>query len=318
MRGLLKVVTGKSGNDVADLTARIEADKAKASQAYSDIERLEDKRRTAESFEAARAMDHEIDRLRWEIERADAAIPELEEQLADARWEQRVAAFRKHKRLLTAAARKAMDLMEKAAQANAEILLARHNASQELGNHVSVLPLQWYGGICAPDLVSIWRRHTEQQLESMERAELTRPPKPRDPTAPQNIYRNPHPGPVVMARGEIISNGVEPPAPAKPAEATPAPAPAPAPKREPRRDGPPTSGQRQVHFLSAGSYSLPDGSQAGTADYVNLPEAAAAEFVKRGVANFVDVSAVAPAPVEGVAEMTLPKLHVKAEGKVEQ
>ena len=105
--------------------------------------------------------------------------------------------------------------------------------------------MQYYGGICVPDLVSIWRRHTEQQLESMERAELTRPPKPRDPAIAQAVYRNPHPGPVVIARGEIISNRVESPAPPKAAEATPAPAPA--PKREPRRDGPPDPGQKQVH-----------------------------------------------------------------------
>src|SRR5205814_575650 len=137
-------------------------------------------------------------RLRWVIDRADATLPALEEQLGDARWRQREFAFRRHKKLLAAAARKAMDLMQKAAQANAEIVLARHNASQELGNHVSVLPLQYYGGICVPESVAIWRRYTERQLASMETAELTRPPQPRDPGAPQGIYRNPHAGRLIL------------------------------------------------------------------------------------------------------------------------
>src|SRR5207248_10027143 len=109
--------------------------------------------------------------------------PDLEARLAEVKWEDRAAAFRKHKRLLAAAARKAIDLMERAAQANAEILLARHNASQELGD-MPLLPLQWYGGICSPDLVAIWKRHVEAQLTATEAAELTRPPKPRPPGAP--------------------------------------------------------------------------------------------------------------------------------------
>jgi hypothetical protein len=317
MRRLLKVVTGKSGNDVADLTAQIEAEKAKASQAYSDIERLGSARRTAESFEAARAIDDEIARLRWVIERADATIPSLEEQLADARWEQREAAFRKHKRLLTAAARKAMDLMEKAAQANAEILLVRHNASQELGNHVSSLPLQWYGGTCAPDLVGIWRRHTEHQLESMEKAELTRPPKQRDPAAPQGVYRNPHPGPVILGRG--------PPTPAAPPDAEAAqesapPAPTPAPRREPRCDGPPAKGERQIKFMRGGTFTLPDGGQAGFGDRINLAAADAETIVRTGSADFVDVPATAPPAVEGVGELTLPKLqlHLTAEAEAQR
>src|SRR5260221_8321820 len=125
-RGLLKVVTGKGGDDVADLTARIEAEKAKASQACADIERLENERRTADTFEQARSIDDEIARVRWVISRADATIPVLVERLADARWEERQIAFRKHKRLLIAATAQAMDLIEKAAATNSAILLAPH------------------------------------------------------------------------------------------------------------------------------------------------------------------------------------------------
>src|SRR4051812_42780620 len=108
-RGLLKVVDKFKAEGAADLVARIEAEKTKAIQAYSEIDRLETERRSAETFEQARAIDDQISRLRWAIDRADAAIPELEARLAEVKFEDRAAAFRKHKRLLAAAARNAID-----------------------------------------------------------------------------------------------------------------------------------------------------------------------------------------------------------------
>ena len=297
-RGLLKVVDKFKAEGAAELTAQIEAQKQAGRQAYADIERLETERRSAETFEAARAIDDEIARLRWAIERADATIPDLEARLADVKWEDRAAAFRKHKRLLAEAARKAIDLIERAAQANAEILRARHNASQELGD-MPLLPLQWYGGILSPDLTAIWRRHTEQQLVAMETAELTRPPKPRPSGTPQAPYKSAASGPVVMIGGEIVSNRVEPPPPPKPVEAAPPPPPpsALAPMREPRRDGPPREGERQIVLLQAGMFNLSDGTVAKAGDRVNLPEAEARRFVETGAGDYRDPPAEVPAVI---------------------
>src|SRR5437870_806238 len=116
-RGLLKLVDTIMSEGAAELAALIEETKRKGSEAYTEIERLEGARRSAASFEAARAIDDTIARLRWVIDRADAAIPALEEQLADAKWDEREAAFEKHKRLLMAVARKSFSAIEQAARA---------------------------------------------------------------------------------------------------------------------------------------------------------------------------------------------------------
>jgi hypothetical protein len=134
----------------------------------------------------------------------------------------------------------------------------------------------------------------------METAELTRPPKPRAPGAPQDTRPmiTPRPGPVLLQRGMIVQT-YDDDAPAKPAEAAPPPQPpAPMPKREPRRDGPPSENEKQLHVLGSGMFSLPDGTTARAGDYINLPSELADEWLKRGVANPVEVPAEIP-PVTG-------------------
>src|SRR5689334_22169387 len=124
MRRIIKAITG--GDDAADLTARIEATKAEATQAFAEIERLETERRSAETFEAACAIDDEIARLRWAIDRADATLPVLEQQLADARWREREALFRRYRREISSAAKEAIRKVEAAAEANEALAQLRH------------------------------------------------------------------------------------------------------------------------------------------------------------------------------------------------
>src|ERR1700758_4190466 len=67
------------------------------------------------------------------------------------------------------------------------------------------------GPICTADkikLVATWRRHTERGLETLERAQLPRPAVPVPANDPRPMI-DPRPGPVVVARGEILSNRVE-------------------------------------------------------------------------------------------------------------
>jgi hypothetical protein len=176
------------------------------------------------------------------------------------------------------------------------------------------------GVVLMPDTFNIWRQHTERALAAMDQSDFPRPPKPRDPNAPQDPRPGPifpRPGALVMARGEILSNRVAPAALPKPAEAAPAvtaakeenpmmPTPTPTPttsKREQRRDGPPGPGERQIHILAGGTFDLGKGETARCDDYINLPTDQAEMFLKRGVANPVDVPpapASEPATVEGV------------------
>ena len=274
----------------AELARLIEATKQSGSDAYAEIERLEAERRVADSYEAARVIDDQIERLKFEIGRLGRLLPELEERLADAKWDERLVAFDKHRRNLVAATRKAITAVEAAAAANAAVVAAHHQASQELGTHINSLPLQAYLGVLMPDLVSMWRRQVEPQLYQMERAELTRPPKPRPPGAPQAVYRDP--------------TGVN--APPKPpvvvAVAPPPPADPPQPAREARRDPPPPDGERQVHVIAGGDFNLPDGTRAKIGDRVNLSSKLAEIWVGKGVAEFVDDT---PAPVVGDLKATV-------------
>jgi hypothetical protein len=304
-RGLLKVVEKFTGDGAAELAAQIEDAKRRGSEAYSEIERLEGERRGAETFEAASAIDDLIARLRFEIERLDRWVPELEERLADAKWEEREAAFAKHKKALIAATRKAIPAIEAAAQANAAIVAAHHSAAKELGDHhVAGLPLQLYLGLLYPDLVGAWKRQTEQHLAAMENAALTRPAKPLRPGTPQAPYRNPNRPPVQAA----------PPKPA--AAAPPPPADPPLPKREVRHDGPPAEGQRQVHVIAGGDFNLPDGSRAKIGDRVNLTSKLADVWVGKGVAEFVD-DAPEPVVVGDLRAAIDLKPTIRAEGAVQ-
>lgn len=285
------------------LQAAIAAAEEEAKHARSEAERL-----LAESqleldddkAEALLARSRAQDRAaRRDIE---LRIPELKKQLVEAQWTARQASFERFKRELTRAGRDAIEKLQIAAAANFKLAQIRDAASKELGSHVTQIPYLLFSGLLLPDLIAAWVKHTARSIEQLEHTELPRPPTPGAAPDPRPGPIHPRPGPVVVARGEILSNRVET-APAAPAavQETPAPVPTPAPRRERRRDGAPGSGERQVHFLSGGGFSLPDGSLAGAGDYVNLPAEAAQKFVERGVANFVDV----PALVEGHAKMEI-------------
>jgi hypothetical protein len=87
--------------------------------------------------------------------------------------------------------------MEAAAQANFVTAVARDLAHRELGN-CSQLPLIFYAGIALPDLVALWRKNTERQLEALDRAELPKPPTP--PARPRSQpYPSPDDPPLIIA-----------------------------------------------------------------------------------------------------------------------
>ena len=177
-----------------------------------------------------------------------------------------------------------------------------------------------------PNTFGTWQKHTERALEAMDKAEFPRPAVPRDPATPQGVYRNPNPGALVIARGEILSNRIAPLAAEKPAETAPAPAagalpakespmpaPTPAPKRQPRHDGPPKPGERQIVFRGVGPFTLPGGGTAGLGDRVNVAAADAERMVRAsGAVDFVDMpapepktAAEPPEPVIGDAKLEI-------------
>ena len=76
-------LTGQPSDDVAALAAEIDAEKAKASDACGKLEWLGLERETADTFEAARALDRHEDEDIWDTEKA--LIDVVDDQIAHAR-----------------------------------------------------------------------------------------------------------------------------------------------------------------------------------------------------------------------------------------
>ncbi len=320
MLALVKNAIARRDKPTTTVAAQIAAAEEQVRTARAEAERL--KAVAADELDDDKAEDllRQVRAQDRAARRAEALLPELRERQADLAWLLRQALFEKHKKAIAAAARWTIEAMEAAARANYAAAAARDLASRELGNNVSALPLIIYGGICLPDLVAMWRRNVDRQLEGLERAELPRPPAPAvprsrpyyPPSPPDPPMLTPRPGRVAFA-GAVRNLTSDPPAAAPPPTASPA-----TPKRQPRRDPPAGDGQKQIHFVAGGVFDLGDGTQARAGDYVNLAAEKAQPFVEKGVANFVDAK---PPPetdatgVEGAVAASMPlTLTLQAEG----
>jgi hypothetical protein len=266
-----------------------------------------DDNRAEEALRESRAQDRAA-------RRAEARLPELREQLVEAEWQVKQRLFQKYKKDTAAVALRLIAALEEAARINYAAAAIRNQASGAIGSDNTLIPLVAYlGVVLMPDTVEIWKKHTQRALEAMEQHEYPRPPSPRDPNAPQAVYRNPHPGPIALRRGPL-PKAAEAPAAQPAQQESPMPAPTPTPKRQTRLDGAPAAGERQITFRSVGPFTLPDGSTAGMGDRVNLPAAEAERIVRStGAADFVDVQASEPAGV--VAGVFDAKIELPFSGK---
>src|SRR5207248_10912262 len=73
-----KTMQRASGDRLADTEARLGSERAKAGAAAQEVQDLEQRRRLADDYDQARAVDEAVARARWVIERAEAVIPRLE------------------------------------------------------------------------------------------------------------------------------------------------------------------------------------------------------------------------------------------------
>jgi len=267
---LLKVFTGQPADDVAALTAEIEAEKAKASEACAKLEWLQLERKTADSFESARALDEQIAEARWTIERADAILPHLEGRLRAARAEKQAEALARHQAILRKRYPKFRAALQAAVEQQSEVIREREAANAELGEHLAQihLPHIAYAGFLYRDLVALWTGQNDR------------------------IFSDPLPKPAVVAPRPAPAPAADEPkfgfgwTRFGPGETPPAPPEPPArPKRVPRRDPAPTeSSQRQVQILRTGIEI--DGTQAIAGDVMTIDAAQAAQLVKIGAAEF--------------------------------
>jgi hypothetical protein len=273
MKGLLKVITGQSVDDIADLTAELEAEKKKASDACGQVEWLRLARKTADDFAGAKALDEKIAEAEWTIERADAVLPHLEGRLKAARAEHQAAALARRQSILRKRFPQFRRALQEAVEQQTAVIKEREAAIAELGEHAVQLhlPNLCYAGFLFQDLLDLW---------AAEQARIFADPLPK----PVVVAPGPAPAPVLAADEpkfgfgwSRLGPGEKPPT---------APVPAPRPRRIPRRDAPPADGsERQVVLLRTG-LELPDGSQAVAGDVVTVPADRAELMVRSGAADF--------------------------------
>src|SRR5437016_2592975 len=121
------------GDSVGDLVARKDAEMAKRAAALHEIERLEAVRVGAESYEDAQAAESRLGRVRWEVSRIDALLPQLESRLIAARAVKQKEALAKHLAAARAMYPRLRQAVEAASQMQAEAIRVRAAASAELG-----------------------------------------------------------------------------------------------------------------------------------------------------------------------------------------
>jgi hypothetical protein len=273
---LLRVFTGQPVDDVAALAAELEAEKERAAEACARLDWLKLERKTADSFEAARALDEEVAKAQWTIERADAVLPHLEGRLKAARAEHQAAALARHQAILRKRYPKFRAALQEAVEQQAAVIQEREAAVAELGEHLvqTHVPNLVFAGFLFRDLLAIWTAENDRIFS--ERV-----------AKPAIVAPRPAPAPVPAKPAEPAAFGFGWTRRQPGDEPVAAPEPPPRPKRVPRRDANPADGsERQVVLLRTG-LELPDGTQGVAGDVVTVPADRAAELLRSGAADFI-------------------------------
>src|SRR5436305_9186331 len=162
MRTVLQVIQKTMqrapGDRLADIEARLGIERTKAGAAAQELQGLEQRRRLADDYDQARALDEAIARARWVIERAEAVIPQLEAErdaaLADCRRE----ALARHRAAIAKIYPRLRRAIDASAAVQGEAIAARQAAIAELGDGVvpANIPDVAFMGLLLPDLIAIW------------------------------------------------------------------------------------------------------------------------------------------------------------------
>jgi hypothetical protein len=257
------------GDDVADLVAQIDAARAKGVAAHQELERLEQVRLSAETFEAAEAANARIARVTWEADRLAAMIPELESRLAIARAAKNRKVLAKHQDIARKILPRLVAAVTNAADIQHAAIEARQAAIAELGESavsVHIEPIA-YLGILTREFVTTWAHSMEKRLAAPQSA-------PAAVVAPRIASTPARPAGVADRR--VVEKPVAPAA---------TPTPAPKPKRQPRRDKVAPNG-RLVQMLRSGVDVA--GFQSMTGDVIAMSAADAERLVMSGAGEFVN------------------------------
>jgi hypothetical protein len=246
------------GDSVGDIVGQIEAERAKLAASMQEIERLKAVRVGADSYEDASAAESRLGRVRWEVSRIDALLPQLESKLVAAKAIKHRDALAKHLAAARAMYPKLRAAVENAAAVQAEAIKLREDAERELGGGVvqQHIPIVAFRGLLLPDLVAMWRNEMDRTFAA---------PAPQPAVA------------AVVAPAKPAARRVAPTAPVEPVP--------PKPKRQPRRDKVAVGG-RLVTILRNGVEI--DGVQCVVDDQVAVTIAQADSLLRAGAAELVN------------------------------
>ena len=253
------------GDSVGDIVGQIEAERAKLAASMQEIERLKAVRVGADSYEDASAAESRLGRVRWEVSRIDALLPQLESKLVAAKAIKHRDALAKHLAAARAAYPRLRAAVENAAAAQADAIAVRQAAERELGEGVvqQHIPIVAFRGLLLPDLVELWRAEMDRVFAA---------------PAPQ-------PAPVTVTAVK--------PTPARPA-AKPAPAVVavePKPARRPLRADKVAVGDRRLIKFQRANVELEDGDLSLVGDQVSVPAAMAEALVRNAAADYASADA---------------------------
>jgi hypothetical protein len=184
---LLKMVkdTIAPVDEVADLTAKIKAERAAGTAGRLEIERLEaellEARRNGAGYEEAQPLRDRIARARWAIDGADQVISKLEAQLGVAEAKKQHEKTTRHWRATARIYPKLRRAIEEAAALQVEAVKAREAAAADGVAVQTQIPVLAYMGFLFPDLVEIWSTEMDRVFAV----------PPRQPTPPPDIKRTP-------------------------------------------------------------------------------------------------------------------------------
>jgi len=271
MKAMTLVKNFMTGMDsVGDIVGRIEAERAKLAASMQEVERLEAVRVGADSYEDAQAAESRLGRVRWEISRIDALLPQLEARLVDARAAAQRSGIAKHLDIARKTYPRLRAAIEAAAAVQHEAIKTREAADAELGEGIvaQYIPHISYRGFLMADLVKLWSDEQDRVFSAKSA------PAPVAVIAPR-VAPTPARAVGVADRRAIVEKPVAPVAPVKP-------------KRQPRRDKVAPNG-RLVTLMRSG-VELPDGTQGVVGDVIAMSAEQAERLVMSGAADYHNAS----------------------------
>ena len=170
---MMKVIQPESSTDLrtqaAEIRQRIETARALAASRAREAQ-------DADDYDASLAVQKQIERTAWEIQRDETRLADLERRITEARDREKAEAIRSHREKVMAVTAKLRTAVVTAAAVQAEVIRLREQAKREVGEHLVELeiPLTVFRGFLLPDLVAAWE--TELDRLAAPRAPGRAPP----------------------------------------------------------------------------------------------------------------------------------------------